>query len=172
MHDKNCLIPYTATLAAIPNKDSFILRLYIRSEVVHILLDSSASDCFISPKFIHRNHITPSPLSAPISLHLFNGTLQSKSITNNVELTLSSTNRVPRVSTCFLISPLDTACDAVLGLNWLTKTNPKINWATRSIAWTPVPDYKTVLLRAVLTSDAWMTPSSYRMMKTRRIQTL
>ena len=158
MHDKNCLIPYTATLAAIPNKDSFILHLYVGSEVVRVLLDSGASDCFISPEFIHCNHITPSPLSAPISLHLFNGTLQSKSITDDVELTLSSTDGVPRVSTCFLISPLDAACDAVLGLNWLTETNPKINWATRSVTWTPIPDYKTALLQAVLTSDALDDP--------------
>ena len=62
------------------------------------------------------------------------------------------------MSTRFLISPLDAACDAVLGLNWLTETNPKINWATRSIAWTPIPDYKTALLRAVLTSDALDDP--------------
>jgi hypothetical protein len=44
-------------------------------------------------------------------------------------------------------------CDAILGLNWLTKMNPKINWATRSVAWTPIADYKTVLLRAILTSE-------------------
>ena len=158
MHHENCLNPYTATLAAIPNKDSFILRLYVGSKVVRVLLDSGASDCFISPEFIRRNHITTSPLSTPISLRLFNGTLQSKSITDDVELTLSSTDGVPRVSTRFLISPLDAACDAVLGLNWLTETNPKINWATRSVAWTPIPDYKTALLRAVLTADALDDP--------------
>ena len=126
MHDENCLIPYTATLAAIPNKDSFILRLYVGSEVVRVLLDSSA--------------------------------LQSKSITDNVELTLASTDGVPRVSTHFLVSPLDAACDAVLGLNWLTETNPKINWATRSVAWTPIPDYKMALLRAILMVDALDDP--------------
>ena len=158
LHDENCLIPYTATLAAIPNKDSFILRLYVGSEVVRILLDSGASDCFISPEFICRNHITPSPLSTPISLRLFNGTLQSKSITDNVELTLSSTDGVLRMSTHFLVSPLDAACDAVLGLNWLTETNPKINWATRSVVWTPIPDYKMALLCAVLTVDALDDP--------------
>jgi hypothetical protein len=153
LHVENCLNPYTATLAAIPNKDSFILRLYVGSEVVRVLLDSGASDCFISPEFIRNNLITPSPLSIPISLRLFNGSLQSKPITDDVELTLSSGDGVPRVSTRFLVSPLDAACDAVLGLNWLTETNPKINWATRSVAWTPIPDYKTALLRAVLTHD-------------------
>ena len=71
---------------------------------------------------------------------------------------LSSTDGVPCVSTCFLVSPLDAACDAVLGLNWLTETNPKINWATRSVMWTPIPDYKTALLRAVLTVDALDDP--------------
>jgi hypothetical protein len=66
---------------------------------------------------------------------------------------LSSADRVLHVSTQFLVTPLDAVCDAVLGLNWLTETNPKINWATRSVAWTPITDYKTALLRAILTSE-------------------
>jgi hypothetical protein len=56
------------------------------------------------------------------------------------------------VSTRFLVTPLDAVCAAVLGLNWLTKTNLKINWATCSVTWTPIPDYKTVWLCAILTS--------------------
>jgi hypothetical protein len=153
LHNTNSPSPYTATLAAILNKDSFILPLFIGSEGIRILLDSGASDCFVSPDFLSRNNITPSPLSTPINLCLFDGTLQVKSITQFVELTLSSTHRVPCVSTHFLVTPLDAACDAVLGLNWLTETNPKINWATRSIVWTPIPDYKTVWLHAILTSE-------------------
>jgi hypothetical protein len=149
----NCLIPYTATLAAIPNKDSFIPPLCARSEATHILLDSGASDCFISPKFLAHTQIPPCSLPIPITLHLFDGTLRVKSITNFVELTLSSTNGVPRISTRFLVTPFDVACNAVLGLNWLTETNPKINWATHSIARTPIADYKTVLLCAILTSE-------------------
>ena len=53
----------------------------------------------------------------------------------------------------FLVTPLDVASDTILGLNWLTKTNPKINWATCSIVWTPIIDYKTALLHAILTSE-------------------
>jgi hypothetical protein len=151
--DENCLIPYTATLAAVLNKDSFILQLYVGSETIHVLLDSGASDCFVS-----RSQITPRPLSFPIHLCLFDGTLQCKPIKDDVELTLSSADRVPHVSTCFLITPLDTACDAVLGLNWLTETSPKINWATHSIAWTPILDYKTARLHAILSSDTHEDP--------------
>jgi hypothetical protein len=62
------------------------------------------------------------------------------------------------VSTRFLVTPLDAACDAVLGLNWLTETNPNINWATRSVAWTPITDYKTARLRAILTSQPMEDP--------------
>jgi hypothetical protein len=153
LHDANCLIPYTATLAAVPNKDSFILPLHTGSEAARILLDSRASDCFVSPKFLACTQIPPCSLPIPITLRLFDGTLRVKSITNFVELMLSSANRVPRVSTRFLVTPLDVACDAVLGLNWLTETNPKINWATRSVAWTPIVDYKTALLHAILTSE-------------------
>ena len=41
------------------------------------------------------------------------------------------------------------ASDTILGLNWLTETNPKINWATCSVTWTPIIDYKMVLLHAI-----------------------
>jgi hypothetical protein len=126
----NCPTPYTATLTTIPNKDSFILPLFIGSKGIHVLLDSGASDCFVSPDFLTHNNITPSPLSTPINPHLFDGTLQVKSITQLVELMLSSTHGVLHVSTRFLVTPLDAACNAVLGLNWLTETNPKMNWAT------------------------------------------
>jgi hypothetical protein len=102
LHNTNCPSPYTATLAAILNKDSFILPLFVSSEGIHVLLDSGASDCFVSPNFLNHNNITPNPLSAPINLRLFDGTLQVKSITQFVELTLSSTHGVPHVSMCFL----------------------------------------------------------------------
>ena len=76
-----------------------------------------------------------------------------KSITHFAELMLSSTDRVPCVSMQFLVTPLNAASDAILGLNWLTETNLKINWATCSVAWTPITDYKTVLLHPILTSE-------------------
>jgi hypothetical protein len=158
LHDKNCLTPYVATLAATPNKDSFIIPLYVGSDRLRVLLDSGASDCFVSRDFIARTHITPRPLTTPIALRLFDGTLQPKSIVDEVDLTLSSTEGTPRVSTRFLVTTLDTACDAVLGLNWLTETNPKINWATRSVAWTSLSDYKTAQLRAILTSQPTEEP--------------
>jgi hypothetical protein len=153
LHDANCLILYTATLAAILNKDSFILPLHTGSEGARILLDSGASDCVVSPEFLACTQIPPCSLPIPITLRLFDGTLRVKSITNFVELMLSSANGVLRVSMQFLVNPLDAVCDAVLGLNWLTETNLKINWATRSIMWTPIADYKTALLHAILTSE-------------------
>jgi hypothetical protein len=123
------------------------------SPIPSLQLDSGASDCFVSPEFLARTQIPSCSLPIPITLRLFDGTLRVKSITNFVELTLSSADGVPRVSTQFLVTPLDTACDAILGLNWLTETNPKINWATHSVMWTPIADYKTALLRAILTSE-------------------
>ena len=62
------------------------------------------------------------------------------------------------ILTATVVSPLDTVCNAVLGLSWLTETNPKINWATRSVVWTPIPDYKMALLRAILTSNTLDDP--------------
>ena len=43
-------------------------------------------------------------------------------------------------------------------INTLGGLEGKINWATHSVVWTPIPDYKTALLRAVLTSDALDDP--------------
>jgi hypothetical protein len=75
LHDANCPTLYTATLAAVLNKDSFILPLRAGSEAARILFNSRASDCFVSPEFLARTQITPCSLPTPITLCLFDGTL-------------------------------------------------------------------------------------------------
>ena len=126
----------------------------MNSTPIRVLLDCGASDCFISPNFTTQHHLQTHPLSMPISLRLFDGTLKEKSIINHIPLTLSRAEGIPCVSTHFLVSPLNPAYDAVLGLNWLTETNPAVNWSTREVDWAPVREPPIAELRAALSSDS------------------
>ena len=126
----------------------------MNSTPIRVLLDCGASDCFISPNFTTQHHLQTHPLSMPISLCLFDGTLKEKSIINHIPLTLSRAEGIPCVSTHFLVSPLNPAYDAVLGLNWLTETNPAVNWSTREVDWAPVREPPIAELRAALSSDS------------------
>ena len=125
---------------------------------IRVLLDSRASDCFISPNYISENHLQTSNLVQPVNLRLFDGVKMAETITKYVSLTLSTANRIPHVSTQFLITPLDPACDAVLGLNWLTEINPRIDLALHSIEWASESNLETAQLRAIVTPESEEDP--------------
>src|SRR5271170_178474 len=154
LHEENCQKTYVATLSTVSSSRSFIIPLLMNSTPIRVLLDCGASDCFISPNFTTQHHLQTHPLSMPISLCLFDGTLKEKSIINHIPLTLSKADGIPCVSTHFLVSPLNPAYDAVLGLNWLTETNPAVNWSTREVNWVPVREPPIAELRAALSSDS------------------
>src|SRR5271169_586609 len=158
LHEENCQKIHIATLSAASSSRSFIIPLTINSTPIRVLLDCRASNCFISPTFIGQHRLQTLPLTSPISLRLFDGTLKEKSIIRHIPLTVSRANDIPCVSMQFLVAPLNPAYDTVLGLNWLTETNPAINWSTCEVDWKPV--LKPVLeppiaeLRATLSSDS------------------
>src|SRR5271170_7685733 len=154
LHEENCQKIHIATLSAASSSRSFISPLTINSTPIRVLLDCGASDCFISPTFIGQHRLQTLPLTSPISLRLFDGTLKEKSIIRHIPLTLSRANDIPCVSTQFLVAPLNPAYDAVLGLNWLTETNPAINWSTHEVDWKPVLEPPIAELRAAMSSDS------------------
>jgi hypothetical protein len=73
---------------------------------------------------------------------------------NIFSLMLSTADGILHVSTQFLITPLDPACDAILGLNWLTENNPRFDWALCSIEWESEPNPETAQLHAILTPES------------------
>jgi hypothetical protein len=157
LHDENCLPLYIATLAALPDKDSFFISFYaplfVESDIVQQY--SGVSNILVPPKFItHIVHDIPH-----VSTHFLISSFAVLRVSTCLSVScldvphVSTHFVVPSldvlcVSTCFLVSPFDAAHNAVLSLHWLSETNPKPHQATNPIAWTPIPDVKTAPLHA------------------------
>jgi hypothetical protein len=62
---------------------------------------------------------------------------------SNIEFIMTSTIECPHATLHFSAISPDSAHVVILSLEQLSKTTPKIYWATHSIAWTPTPDYIT-----------------------------
>ncbi|KAF9641930.1 hypothetical protein BDM02DRAFT_3066567, partial [Thelephora ganbajun] len=95
------------------------------------LLDSGSTHCFIDTKFVTKNNITAVSLPNPIRLRLFDGSSSSE-IVSTVSLDCSFPDG-SRQSIEFYVTNLDSSCSAVLGHIWLTRTNPRIDWASSQI---------------------------------------
>jgi predicted aspartyl protease len=90
------------------------------------IIDSGATALFISKRFVQRYHIICIPLPNTIALHNIDGSKnKAGSLTHFARLTLTigSWNE----PTDFLVTDLGPK-DIILGLPWLKKVNPTIDW--------------------------------------------
>ena len=95
------------------------------------LLDSGASHCFLSPKIVKKFKLLTNPVKPPLPLSMFDGTSVIY-VTEQLSLDVSFPDSVTH-HIAFFVTPLDPTCDAVLGLNWLSKYNPLVDWSLRQI---------------------------------------
>jgi hypothetical protein len=95
------------------------------------MIDSGATTLFVSKRFVQCHHIICSLLPNTIALHKINGSKnKAGSLTYFARLTLTigSWNK----PTDFLITDLGPE-DIILGLPWLKKVNPTIDWDSGEI---------------------------------------
>jgi hypothetical protein len=79
---------------------------------------------------------------------------------SNIEFMMTSTLEHPHVTPCFSAISPDAAHPVIPSLERLSETTPKIYWATRSIVWTPTPDYITYHNSTDVLSKTSDTPTS------------
>jgi hypothetical protein len=102
------------------------------------LLDCGSDRCFVDAQYV-QDHKLQTRSTSPLRLRLLDGSSHAI-ITRAIELPirLSTGHEAPME---FLVTPLDSTCAIVLGLDWLTRYNPMVDWVKRSLTFhTPHPD--------------------------------
>jgi transposase InsO family protein len=101
------------------------LRAMIEGDPATVLVDSGASCCFISNRLTQKNSQLQKQLQKnPISVELATGVMTTaSSVTVNSFIQIDSYEDKLN----FVEVPLK-GCDAILGMTWLSKFNPEIDW--------------------------------------------
>lgn len=93
---------------------------------VPAMIDSGATALFIHERFVKNNHIIRLPMQRTIPLHNIDGSKNTAGgITHFARLTLTVGDITEK--TDFLITNIGPE-DIILGLPWLKRVNPSINW--------------------------------------------
>ena len=104
----------------------------------HAMIDCGSSHCFIDSHFANANHFPLVPISPPMTLRLIDGTSASVIMhATTIPLTFPC-GTVQKVR--FLLTKLDSELQAVLGLDWLARYNPLINWVDSSVTFRNHPE--------------------------------
>ena len=95
------------------------------------MIDSGATALFLGKTFVKTHGINTFPLRHPIEVHNIDGTLnRAGSITHYARLGLVVDQQETWVD--FLITDLGGE-DVILGLPWLHKVNPQVDWMKREV---------------------------------------
>lgn len=95
------------------------------------MIDSGATALFLSKRFVEHNHIYKHPLEHVIALHNIDGTNnKAGGLTHYARLTLTVGDHEEKAE--FLITDLGPE-DVILGLPWLKRVNPTIDWENGEI---------------------------------------
>ena len=116
------------------------------------MIDSGATGLFLHQWFVNRHQMLTQPLSHPITLYNIDRTPNTAGkITHSIQLLATIDQNSPQLLE-YLVTNIGSE-DIILGLPWLQKVNPDINWkkgcltipplAPHSITIEDVPEPKT-----------------------------
>jgi hypothetical protein len=112
-----------------------------RSARTLAMLDSGATAVFINERFVSKHNILCCPLTRPIALHNIDGSInKTGSLTHFAHLTMNIGSKYTG-KLDFLITDLGPEV-IILGLPWLRRINPEVNWdiGTIELLNSPEPD--------------------------------
>jgi hypothetical protein len=108
-----------------------------RSKSIEAMLDSGAQGCFMHLHFVKENNVTTIALKKPIGLGNIDGSPnQSGSITHYAILKVLVDGHLTQ--SLFHIADIGSE-DAILGIDWLRRHNPSVDWSTDSISFPLCP---------------------------------
>lgn len=94
------------------------------------LLDSGADLCLVSPEYVKKRRFKTTPLEKQLRLRYMDGTI-SNPITRKTTQTFWIEGRLTTPE--YLVADIDE--EIVLGLDWLRKYNPIIDWKRETLEW-------------------------------------
>jgi predicted aspartyl protease len=117
------------------NQKHFYLNILLRgrhkTKQIAAMVDSGATNTFISQEFMQANKVRTLALRKPIPLYNVDGSHNSAgSITEYVELGVDIEGHQETIQ--FLVTDLGSE-DVIMGITWLRKHNPSVNWKEGSL---------------------------------------
>ena len=101
---------------------------------LRVLIDSGSSRSFIDSRFVSDQGIPTTKLPLPLTLRLFDGSIAPSGKISDCIQTQFRLPLLPSETWNFLVTPLDSSCDLVLGLDWLRSRNPIVDWKSGEVA--------------------------------------
>jgi len=102
----------------------FKLRININGHPTTALIDSGASCCFLNSRFVENHKLPTQPNRKPQQVRLATGVrAQVVEKARKIEIQMGSYHDHQK----FMVLPLE-GNDVILGMAWLRRLNPKINW--------------------------------------------
>ena len=102
-----------------------------RSACVDTLIDSGASASFINEKFVKQNNVIVYPLAKPIAVYNIDGT-PNKGGELRYATVLDLNIGGYKIRQAFIVTNIGQET-LILGIDWLRKYNPMINWANGTL---------------------------------------
>lgn len=122
-----------------------------RQKEVVAMVDSGATNTFISRRFIRENHVATRKLKHPILLFNIDGTENKDgSITELALLQMKIRDHMEKVA--FSVTDIGPE-DLIIGLDWLRKHNPDINWETGLLQLSRCTDCCRAATKTILTKE-------------------
>lgn len=126
--------------------------------LARVLVDCGATSCFVDNDFVTSSSITTSPLEAPIPVRNADGSLnRGGPILSVIDVFLSTPLTEERIT--LEVTSLAGPFDIILGLPWLKRHNPLIDWVSATIRprndpYGPEHDQLGNLIRVLGSEDA------------------
>ena len=130
-------LPNHYVVATTPSALSFKLKVSLQTtdtSAIHTtkaLLDCGATDLFVNPDFVARNHLTTKTLSRPIPVYNVDGSPnEAGDILEVVDVLLRFRDHSERAT--FAVTGIGNQ-DVILSLTWLHEHNPEVDWQTNEV---------------------------------------
>lgn len=116
----------------IPQTEVLLLSGVLDDVPMKILIDSGASSNFITPNILDQAQKQPEVITEPIDVTLGNGsTTQVYQVIKDLVVCIDTTTVLP-TTVSFCVFPIQ-HYDAILGMPWLQRYNPTIDWRNRTL---------------------------------------